>query len=460
MFCTKCGAKLEADNKFCPACGKSVVSDAAENKTSTQIKGAFSSCSNFIKSVFNNSKTRKKGFIALGAIAAVIIGIVIISSLSSSVPNIKQLKTDLPYELTGYYFDGQFYYMDVKKFVIERRQTNNKTDTVYCTVELENYSIHRTAYCQYTYNYFDKGGWILEYCYEYKPAVMKAIKGVPSKVIDRLQNELFNTYDTVDLVSQKTDIDKQRDVITFNIYNKDAYSEVKGDIVCDYRFNGFEWEMNSTESQTTRTLHGGLTDYDVSSLEQDLKYQYDEITQTTRNTDLDSGTDFFVYKCINKYPYYVESTDIAVNYSFYPNNSWISNGIQTGMTNGVWSIKGTWKYSECKNNTYSWAMLSVPIFLESAELAITEFDGLSPKGSFTYIFKDGEVVNGKLDDCEFWISKGGGAFGDSGDAIVKIRDRSYSMFRFDIVLRITKDGVAFYDDVNILTLESAPPKQN
>lgn len=53
-------------------------------------------------------------------------------------------------------------HVDIKDLVIEKRQTNDKSDIVFCTVELRNNTYCFTRYLRLSYVYYDQGGWILE----------------------------------------------------------------------------------------------------------------------------------------------------------------------------------------------------------------------------------------------------------------------------------------------------------
>ena len=151
--CTKCGSELRSGNIFCHACGNRVVGGVNGAQVSPQLADEPSSKNNTFKTIFSNPASRRICFIAIGIIAIFIIGGIIMSNLSNAVPNVEKLITDIPYELTGYYYDGQFISMDVKNLDIDKRQTNDKTDLVYCIIDLESDSVHRTAFIQFTYNY-------------------------------------------------------------------------------------------------------------------------------------------------------------------------------------------------------------------------------------------------------------------------------------------------------------------
>ena len=79
-----------------------------------------------------------------------------------------QIKANLPDEVKSINIEAPYpdmdgiYEMDVKSIAIEKRQTNDKSDVVYCTLELSSNLYHFTKHILLHYNYYDKGGWILD----------------------------------------------------------------------------------------------------------------------------------------------------------------------------------------------------------------------------------------------------------------------------------------------------------
>ena len=53
--------------------------------------------------------------------------------------------------------------MQIKNLDVAKRQTNEKDDHIYGTLTLSNSDYELKADCYFRYNYYDEGGWILDY---------------------------------------------------------------------------------------------------------------------------------------------------------------------------------------------------------------------------------------------------------------------------------------------------------
>lgn len=91
-----------------------------------------------------------------------------ITACSPSVPSEKQIAEDLPEDTRTIYINNgleeESLLLDVTDVSITKRQTNEKDDTVYCTVTMENEDYRYIAEYILYYNYYDQGGWILDNC--------------------------------------------------------------------------------------------------------------------------------------------------------------------------------------------------------------------------------------------------------------------------------------------------------
>ena len=103
------------------------------------------------------------------ALAGVMLCVFLTSCGIPKPPNEKEIKKELPKEITTITenspFDGgdaSVYDLEVQSLVIDKRQTNEKEDIAYVTIELENEWYHVTKHLVLLYNYYDKGGWILD----------------------------------------------------------------------------------------------------------------------------------------------------------------------------------------------------------------------------------------------------------------------------------------------------------
>lgn len=85
-----------------------------------------------------------------------------------SVPDENQIKSEIPDYVTELTIDNPFggstERFEITSLEIEKRQTEDKEDTSWCLIQMQNdyYSVQRYVICYY--NYYDKGGWILDDC--------------------------------------------------------------------------------------------------------------------------------------------------------------------------------------------------------------------------------------------------------------------------------------------------------
>ena len=88
--------------------------------------------------------------------------------------------------------------MQVSTLTIEKRQTGGKTDVAYCVINLKNDFYQCTKYITLYYNYYDKGGWILDNWSPYQDSVCTIIKN-PYQT-EEITADLLRNYDRVVLV--------------------------------------------------------------------------------------------------------------------------------------------------------------------------------------------------------------------------------------------------------------------
>ncbi len=104
---------------------------------------------------------------ALGKWMVLIAMLFVLTACGKSAPSEKQIAKDLPEEARTIYIDiddngEESFVLDVQNIEIEKRQTNEKDDTVYCTITMENDEYRYVGDYILYYNYYDKGGWILD----------------------------------------------------------------------------------------------------------------------------------------------------------------------------------------------------------------------------------------------------------------------------------------------------------
>ena len=90
-----------------------------------------------------------------------LIGILLVGCKKSALSE-KELINILPEDIVSYMLENELYQSEVTNLEIERRQTNNKSDTVDAIISLEDDYTERTIYATLHLEYYDTGGWQID----------------------------------------------------------------------------------------------------------------------------------------------------------------------------------------------------------------------------------------------------------------------------------------------------------
>lgn len=166
----------------------------------------------------------------------------------SNPPNENKIAQNIPEDIRTVIIDNPFdatnsdvYVMDVKSVSIEKRQTNEKTDTAYCIIELENdYYCFTKSIITY-YNYYDKGGWILDDYSEYNPPTWK-LKDCPFSG-DNVKG-LISNYSIINENKPSTDTNLGTVEFTFDVREESENVTEEGTIAITLLFDGSSWSYD------------------------------------------------------------------------------------------------------------------------------------------------------------------------------------------------------------------------
>lgn len=129
---------------------------------------------------------------------------------------------------------------------IDRRQTNEKEDIVYCTVSMSNryYAIDRKIVCYYTY--YDEGGWILDGWEDCEGTVCTVIENPLS------QSQIRDAYLTDDTTIREVTVNEDNlheIVYTFDILTEQQNWKREGNLIITASFDGTQWTTDADSSQ-------------------------------------------------------------------------------------------------------------------------------------------------------------------------------------------------------------------
>lgn len=114
--------------------------------------------------ILMKNRIKQIGRNALGRtiLAALLLGLVFLTGCGSKAPDTQTMKNDLPDEAISVEIDSISIPLDIVSLKIEKQQINKKSSTAYCVVECKNDNYSCKKYVILNYNYYEKGGWILD----------------------------------------------------------------------------------------------------------------------------------------------------------------------------------------------------------------------------------------------------------------------------------------------------------
>ncbi len=142
---------------------------------------------------------------------------------------------------------GKEHEFEIASFKIEKRQTEDRTDEIWCVVEMKNdyYSIEKYIKC--FYEFYDEGGWLFEGYNTYQEQKC-SVFGYPFGEYDKTllaYDEYYYEKYKVDLETSEFVVEK-RGTISFT-YNEKIYDHnhiLYRDYVYTLTFDGKEWIGN------------------------------------------------------------------------------------------------------------------------------------------------------------------------------------------------------------------------
>lgn len=175
-------------------------------------------------------------------------------------PNEKQIAEELPDEITTIIIKNPFdatnldiYEMEVASLSIERRQTNEKDDVVYCMIDLENEYYSFKKYVKLQYNYYDTGGWIIDDWAYYNDTIYQ-VKSNPFSE-DLASQKWSYLYDEASLIDVSLDANNNSLTFTLEVNANHNHAVVGGKLIDTYTFDGTRWLENYDDSGCSTDWH-------------------------------------------------------------------------------------------------------------------------------------------------------------------------------------------------------------
>ncbi len=231
--CKKCGTAILDGETLCSKCAyeKSIA-----EKTAMRAEK--------IKDKVNLSDTfaKYKKPVLIGAAACLVVVVIVILLSMGGPKSESEIIADLPESLTSVYLNDELVPMTVESLQIEKRQTKDGVDNVYCKIKLTNDTFTVTSYQQLTYIKYNGNEWVLDW---YAPYATEDIQVLAAS--DELYDWVIakiKYYDSrfTDIENCITDCDvtlsKRGVTYVFDISKSVGIMSMTGQIVVDCTLDG------------------------------------------------------------------------------------------------------------------------------------------------------------------------------------------------------------------------------
>lgn len=170
----------------------------------------------------------------------------------------KEISSNLPSEFSEISVlsgdQTEYYDLALDEFVIRKRQTNEKDDTIYCTITEVDSNYTYTIDCVLYFNYYDQGGWILDN-YEIEQSSIQPSAAVDQSVSDY---DVSCYYDDFEFQDCEYDESDRTAHYTYTVKDKDVYLSREGKVQLDYNFcdygNNAEWKLDCVDESGIRDI--------------------------------------------------------------------------------------------------------------------------------------------------------------------------------------------------------------
>lgn len=185
------------------------------------------------------------------------------------------------------------------------------------------------------------------------PVVLRNAPVSESQIRDDMRNAMSHylddsfSLDGITITKRQTDTSEKTDTIYLQWTAHNSVCSVENEAVMTYQLYNDGWmfeDVNSHRTETTITRsdvspESAKAEAEASYIPQ--KYDGGELIEVTRETDLASGEDVFIYN-YKIYFYYCTRTYTArVTYKFY-NTSWSFDSVEWDDGESDWDIDGEW----------------------------------------------------------------------------------------------------------------------
>lgn len=164
------------------------------------------------------------------------------------------------------FYDGESYTLDTKAVVIDKASKEEKSFIVYCTATQENDMFTAENSYVLTYNFYEIGGWILDYC------TLDTINMTPKCIYPKEEVESFLTsygYTSFEYVKEEKISDTSYNYYYNAVMEYPFMNTINEVVVSCYYDNSYGWEkysyINSSYNDWSKMYGTWYTEYSGSN---------------------------------------------------------------------------------------------------------------------------------------------------------------------------------------------------
>ena len=175
------------------------------------------------------------------------IGLLFFTGCGSKQRTLNEIKADL--SNSGFIEEniGRDDNYSISDISLIKRDTQESSDEVYCTITVESDAISIVQDYKLIYNFYSTGGWILDGYIATSEGMVYPLKGVDDAVVDvSMEEQVEHTYD-YKIEGHDTDLESMTDKVNVSVSNNGNIFQASGTLYLYYNFNGSVWELTNIE---------------------------------------------------------------------------------------------------------------------------------------------------------------------------------------------------------------------
>ena len=267
-----------------------------------------------------------------------------------------EIEADFPIESRTITVDGREIVLDVAEFVVDRRRVNEEaeTESVYCTVTLQNTDYILKTQFQMEYLYYEKGGWILDAVghSSVEDCMLQVRNGVPHEVVAPYLTSYSSYERTQTYAVGETD--------AYNLYQVTGTAKLSGDQTTEFPYGGtvllhgrlsqkewdeYEWRVTMDEQQL-QPAEGIPNELALLTAQE----YYPSAQIVTDEFDPVSGGHRYRFSVNEEHPYCIAGGPLYLEYQFsyfdvdldgYITPHWDLT-VNRSELDTQWNLAGTW----------------------------------------------------------------------------------------------------------------------